>query len=260
MEEELKYDEILKAASLAGKIILESGGEIYRVEQTIDHICRAYGIPECESYATPTTIILSIVGKNGKTYSLLRRITERRVDLSRVEAINSLSRRVSSEKIDLSVTEQQLLNIQNRPIYSFWKMLLASAIGAGAFSVIFGKGIREFVCAAAVGAALHAFVQVLTFLKLGDFFIKMAGGAFSALLGWLFYYIGVSNDWKVVTLSVLMLLVPGMLFTNAFRDIAAGDLVSGVSRVIEAVCTAAALACGAAIVYIFLLPLGGFSI
>lgn len=260
MEEESKYDEILIAASLAGKIILESGGEIYRVEQTIDHICRAYGIPECESYATPTTIMASIVGENGRTYTMMRRITDRRVDLSRVEAVNSLSRRVTFEKIDLSIMEQQLLNIENRPTYSYWILLFASAIGAGAFSVVFGEGIRGFVCSAVVGAALHAFVQMLTSLKLGDFFIKMTGGAFSALMGWLFYYIGVSNDWKVLTLSVLMLLVPGMLLTNAFRDIAAGDLVSGVSRVIEAVCTAAALACGAAIVYIFLLPLGGFSI
>jgi uncharacterized membrane protein YjjP (DUF1212 family) len=41
-----------------------------------------------------------------------------------------------------------------------------------------------------------------------------------------------------------MLLVPGIALTNAIRDMVAGDLLSGISRAIEAFLIGVALACG----------------
>ncbi|MFA6940105.1 MAG: threonine/serine exporter family protein, partial [Clostridiaceae bacterium] len=43
----------------AGKIILENGGETYRVEETINLICQAYNIKNADSYVTPTGIMFS---------------------------------------------------------------------------------------------------------------------------------------------------------------------------------------------------------
>ena len=45
-----------------------------------------------------------------------------------------------------------------------------------------------------------------------------------------------------------MLLVPGLIITNAIRDTIAGDLVSGISRAIEAIFIAIAIAVGSGIV------------
>ena len=41
-----------------------------------------------------------------------------------------------------------------------------------------------------------------------------------------------------------MILVPGIAFTNAMRDIMAGDLTSGVNKVVEALLIATAIALG----------------
>ncbi len=43
-----------------------------------------------------------------------------------------------------------------------------------------------------------------------------------------------------------MLLVPGLVITNAIRDTIAGDLLSGLSRTLEAIMIAGAIAIGAA--------------
>ena len=40
----MNINEILNVATYAGKIMLESGAEAYRVEETINNISRAYGI------------------------------------------------------------------------------------------------------------------------------------------------------------------------------------------------------------------------
>ena len=50
-----------------------------------------------------------------------------------------------------------------------------------------------------------------------------------------------------VMIGVIMLLVPGVAFTNAVKDIFIGDTISGVMRMIEAVLWAAALALGFAL-------------
>ena len=55
----MDINRIMNVAAYAGKIILESGGEIYRVEETIIRICNAYSINNVQPFATPTVIIVS---------------------------------------------------------------------------------------------------------------------------------------------------------------------------------------------------------
>ena len=43
----------------APEIIVENGGETYRAEDTMRYVCAAFGVDECDCYATPTTIIVS---------------------------------------------------------------------------------------------------------------------------------------------------------------------------------------------------------
>ncbi len=49
---------------------------------------------------------------------------------------------------------------------------------------------------------------------------------------------------KLILLGALMILVPGMLLTNALRDIVNGDPISGMSRLGEAITIAASIALG----------------
>ena len=65
----------------------------------------------------------------------------------------------------------------------------------------------------------------------------------------------VSKD--AVIIGSLMLLVPGLSITNAIRDSISGDLLSGVTRGIEACLIAVALALGAGITITFWMNVGG---
>ena len=47
-----------------------------------------------------------------------------------------------------------------------------------------------------------------------------------------------------VLIGIIMLLIPGILLTNALRDILLGDLISGSLRLVEAILMAAVLALG----------------
>ena len=59
--------------------------------------------------------------------------------------------------------------------------------------------------------------------------------------------LGLGENVDAVTISVLMILVPGVALTNAMREIMAGDTISGLSRTAEAILIAAAIALGSAV-------------
>lgn len=48
--------EALDVASLAGDILLASGAEIFRVEETIDRIARAYGVDSSDAFVLSSGI------------------------------------------------------------------------------------------------------------------------------------------------------------------------------------------------------------
>ena len=57
-----------------------------------------------------------------------------------------------------------------------------------------------------------------------------------------------------------MLLVPGLAITNAIRDTISGDLISGISRGLEAFLVAVAIAAGTGVILRLWIILGGFKL
>lgn len=247
----MEKNEIVELACRAGKIMLENGGEIYRVEQTMSAVCAAYGIHQCESFATPTVIMLSTT-VDAETHCRMLRIAERGINLGKVADVNNFSRHVPFDGAG-----EALDRIEKCTANPLWVRILASAVGVGAFGVIFGGTIGDIIGGFILGALARWLVATLQKKRVGDFMVNLVGGATAALGGWLISQIGLGSDPWVITVATMMLLVPGLLFTNALRDIAAGDLVSGGTRSLEALSVAGALACGTAAVYAILALLGG---
>ena len=62
MNDQLHYNEIIDVCLLAGKIMLQNGGETSRVEDTMVRIAAAFGCEDSHSFSTPTGIIFSLDG------------------------------------------------------------------------------------------------------------------------------------------------------------------------------------------------------
>ena len=56
--------------------------------------------------------------------------------------------------------------------------------------------------------------------------------------------IGLADNTDTVIIGALMILVPGLVFTNAMRDIIFGDTNSGINRIVQVLMVAAAIALG----------------
>lgn len=254
-------NKIIQLACRAGKITLENGAEIYRVEDTIKRICNTYGIMHADSFVTPTVIILSVVDNEGKTHSLLHRITYRTVNLDKVSKINDLSRHIVSNGLAVESFEAELDKIEKLKSYSNRTVVIFSSLGAGFFTMMFGGTPKDFVISCIIGILLKILSISLNSLKLNEFFTNILGGAIAALVALISSKLGFADNIDKIIIGSIMLLVPGLAITNAIRDTIAGDLVSGVSRAIEAFFVAIAIAVGSGIIMKFwILYFGGINI
>uniref|UniRef100_UPI000372A764 threonine/serine exporter family protein n=1 Tax=Heyndrickxia coagulans TaxID=1398 RepID=UPI000372A764 len=115
--------QVMKVCLLAGKIMLMSGAETYRVEDTMSRIAAAAGISGSHSFVTPTAIIFSL---DGAELTKLIRISERSTDLRKVDQVNSISRQISNRGITLEEAYGQLKKIETEEeAYPLWLQFVA---------------------------------------------------------------------------------------------------------------------------------------
>ncbi|MFD1334591.1 threonine/serine exporter family protein [Oceanobacillus iheyensis] len=247
MKEELITVE--KICLIAGKIMLISGAETHRVEDTMNRIARAYGITNPQSYATPTGINFSI---DLATTTNFLRITSRSTDLHKIAEVNHVSRQIVDGAISKQQAYYELQHIEKSKLtFSPTVQIIAAMLVSGGFTMMFGGSWQDFIPALLAGgigyAGMLAFEKLVEIRFLADFF----GGFVIGVSSFLFLWIGLGETIDSVIIGAVMPLVPGLHITNAIRDLMAGHLVSGISKGIEALLTSFAIGAGVAIMYAF---------
>ncbi|MEH7301055.1 threonine/serine exporter family protein [Neobacillus drentensis] len=245
------YD-IMEVCLLAGKIMLQSGGETYRVEDTMMRIAAAFGIQTTHSYVTPTGIIFSAEGTE-PTKTKLIRISERSTDLKKVAMVNSISRSISSGEMNINEALKQLKEIDSLDVtFPFKYQVAAASLASGCFMIMFNGGWNDFLPSMLSGGLGYlSFVYFHRFVPI-KFFSEFLASFVIGLLSVLFVKLGLGDQLDKIIIGSVMTLVPGLLVTNAIRDLMAGHLVSGLSKGAEAFLTAFAIGAGIAVVLSFL--------
>ena len=126
-------------------------------------------------------------------------------------------------------------------------------LGAAAFSLFFGGDAGDALCGGVCGLAIALVLAAMARLEAGAFFRTLVAAAVSAALALALVNAGAGRSLDAITIGAFMSLTPGVALTNSMREFMAGDMVSGVSRLTEALLTATAIALSTGIV----LALGG---
>lgn len=239
-------DKVIDVVLIAGRILLESGAETYRVEDTMTRIAASFGLDDTYSFVTSTAIIFSL---NNRTNTRLVRIRERTTDLEKIALTNSLSRKISNDELNIDQAKSELVHLHHASLqYSSITNFLAAPIACGFFLFMFGGIIQDFIFAIIAGAgAFLTFNYVQRYIQI-KFFSEFISATVVIMIASAFTKIGWAHNQDIITIAGVMPLVPGILITNAIRDLMAGELLAGMSRGVEAALTSFAIGAGVAIV------------
>lgn len=130
----INCNDLARAATRAGMILLESGAETYRVEDTMKRICLSYGAQVVDSYATPTLLIISFSLDDELVHNV-KRTQLKEVNLSKIDKVNDLSRSISEHHIELSKFNEILEQIDCEPKYKKIILISAAAICTFGFAL-----------------------------------------------------------------------------------------------------------------------------
>ncbi|MDD3334472.1 MAG: threonine/serine exporter family protein [Eubacteriales bacterium] len=236
----------MNALALAGRIIVENGGEIYRAEDTVVRMAQALGLSETDVFCIPSGLFISFTDEQGERQTSVNRIFTRGTHLARVDAVNQISRRMCGGEL----TDKQLLfELQKAALLgnkqSFWAVPFSSFLTTAGFTVMLGGGWWD-VLVGGLCAAVTPLLPWLIVRKKEDTVLMMLVGSFlCTLLPLLFnQYTGLGFPDAMIA-GALMPLVPGLSMTNAVQDVMRGDMVSGISHGARALLSAALIAGGA---------------
>ena len=243
---------LMKTAALAGELMLCSGAETYRVEDTMHHILKtADNLEMAEVLVIMTGITATIKQKDENVISIVKRVNSRSTNMSLIMEVNDISRRYCGEEITLEEAYKELSGLKKN-IYSRLENRLGVLGICVGFAIFFGGGIREML----VGLVLTGCMTIGEKMQFHAF-LQDVFGAFGIAVSSLLLSNLVKVNLDTVIISSIMPMVPGVAITNAVRDTLQGDYLSGSARVLEAFLKAAGIAVGIAI-GLLLMGVAGF--
>lgn len=240
----MNYNALLELSTDLGYRLAMCGAETFRIEESISRILSTYGIAS-EVFAIPNCLTVSIETPDGKPMTRMRRIGFHGNDLDSVEKYNSLSRRICSEKPDPEQAREWLDEIEkSRRHYKLPLHLLGAALGSFGFAILFGGTVVDALFAGICGTIVSLVIKLMDHLKVNQFFSTIASAFIMAVVSYAMGASGLPYCTDTIVMGTIMLLVPGLVFTNAMRDIIFGDTNSGVNRIVQVLLIAAAIALG----------------
>ena len=242
----MNYNLLLDLVSDLGYELAMSGAETSRVEETITRVLSTYGVGS-EVFAIPNYFLITLQTEDGTPITRMRRIGYHGNDLYGVELFSDLSRKLCQHHPQLHDAMLWLEDTKNKKaVFTFPVLLLGYFLGAFGFGIFLGGSFPDGICAGLCGIVAGTVSTIAVRQNANPFFHTIAASFFMALLAYGFGAAGIAPNADAVTIGALMILVPGLLFTNAMRDIIYGDINSGVNRIVQVFLVAAALAVGTA--------------
>lgn len=236
-------DRLLCLALDVGEGILRNGGEINRVEDTIERICKAYGAEHVEVFTIISVIHAAIRMPDGSYSSQMRRVKTTANNLSKFEALNALSREICQTKPPLEEFDKRIHELKKQRTYPKYVEVIASGVATGGFALFFGGSFKDAAVAFVLGIII-AFVDTYSSKRLNAMAKTVISSFIATLLAALSVKLGLGDSVDYIMIGAIMVLVPGVAFGTAMRDLLCGDLLAGTLKTLQACMLALMIAFG----------------
>lgn len=242
---------------LAGQLVLENGGETFRVEETMVRMALAGGGQTADVFAIPQGIFCTL-SEGTETHTRVLRIHQRGFNLAKVLEVNRISRQLSEGILTAETAYEELLKIDRLPRrYSAGIRLIAGAIASATFSYLLGAHVGSVLVAGLTGFLVLSLMEFFQKRDVLNFFALAMAGMVTALVNLTVKQLWPGLEFNLAIVGSIMVLVPGLAITTSVRDALFEDLVSAVIRGAEAFGVAFSIASGVGVILTLYLRIGG---
>ena len=240
----MDYKLLLDTAVFAGEVLMKSGAETYRVEDTMYRILKKSNLKTVEVLVMMTGFVATLDDPAIDSLTVVRRITNRGTNLDKIDRVNMISRAFCGNQITLDEAFHRMKALWREQEVHFRSAIPMAAI-TGGFAIMFGGTLTEGAIAAIVGIIVSIVLTFCRKYKVHTFLENIVCCAVMAMvIGIVVKSLPGRYDKDLLIISSIMPFVPGAAITNAVFDIRHGDYLSGVARAAEAFVIAAAVALG----------------
>lgn len=237
-------DAYLSCAMDIGKLLLESGAEVNRVEDTIRRIMASQGIREVEVFSITSNITATAHLSDLQTVTQMRRIYTAHTNMTHLEGLNQLSRDICSGQMTPASIHTRIDQIEYEKTEKPYLLSLGYAIVSGSFALFFGGNVRDLAASAVIGFLLFFVEKGIARLTDNLLMTALLWSTAGGILSLLSVAIGLGSHADLISIGNIMLFIPGIAFTNSIRDLFLGDTITGLIRFMESILLAVIIAVG----------------
>ena len=235
---------LLELAISLGYHLQMCGAEIFRVEEAVNRLLKAYDTPG-DVFVIPHCIIVTVCPDNGEPMTRMRRSFSPGLDIDGLERYYGLARRLCTETPSLEEANKMLQEVKTmKTVFAAPVLYLGYFLASGAFSIFFGGTVTDGLFAGCIGMLIGWFLRISAKLQVNAFFKTITASFVIAILSQCLTNLSLIRYADAAAIGALMLLVPGITFTDSMRDIIYGDTLSGINKMVNVVLTAAAILLG----------------
>ncbi len=245
-------EHMLSNALEIGSRMLISGAEIQRVENSILRICTAYGSEKTEVFSISYMIVATISSKSFGTITLSRRVHNLSLNLYELLYLNALSRRICKVLPDMKTVDMELRKIDQLPKYGLIPSMLVYALISVSFTIFFGGGFRDALASGIIGIGIRCLELLLQPLPLNRFLLVVLLSTSAGCMAAASVYADLGLSLDKISIGNIMIFIPGLMFTNCIREMISENMISGITRLLEALLISSSIAIGFAIAYYLL--------
>ncbi len=244
---------VLQLALEAGRIQLGNGAEIFRVEETIWHICNHFQVEQVDAFVLSNGIFLTAYEKGKETFARVKHVPLLGTHLGIVTEVNALSRQITAGEVGIDEAFARLKEIEKMPPKKDLHMILAAGLGSCVFCYLIQPNVPASISAFFIGCLLYVWVLWASKHKMSKIIINIIGGGFVTILALIasLLPLPVEVGLHEVIIGSVLPLIPGVGFVNAIRDIADSDFISGTVRMLDAMLVFVYIAVGVGCVLSF---------
>lgn len=234
---------------LAGKILLSSGAEVSRVEDTMRRIAICMGYYNSQGYVINVFINFSLSEEHD---TRILRKNKNSTNLLKIFQVNSISRKLTSNQLSIDQAYILLKNIDHTNLsIPLWKKVMAAGVISLSFLYLQGGTWSDAITTIIAGSIGFLIVEYMQSKSLTMFIPEFVG---SFVLGMLVILgsdlFNVNKMFGPAMIAAVMPIVPGVLITTAIQDLFGRHMLMFTAKFLEALVIAFAIGSGIAIAYL----------